>query len=83
MGIKAIDEINIKIKDALIDLQNGKLDNEVIHFKGKNADAVIYTIRKASNDLTFLSESLERKGYGDKSLLGRLKQAFEGLFGGF
>jgi len=83
MGIKAIDEINGRLRDALVDLQNGRLDGEVIHMKGKNTEAVIYTIRKASNDLTFLSESLERKGYGDKTLLGRLKQAFEGLFGGF
>jgi hypothetical protein len=83
MGIKAIDEINNRIKDALLDLQNGKLDSEVIHLKGKNVDAVLYTVKKASNDLMFLSESLERKGYGDKSLLGKLKQAFEGLFGGF
>jgi len=83
MGIKAIDEINGRLKDGLLDLKNGRLDSEVIHLKGKNTDAVLYTIQKASNDLMFLSESLERKGYGDKTLLGRLKQAFEGLFGGF
>ena len=83
MGIKAIDEINRRLKDGLLDLKNGKTDRETIKFKSKNVDAVIYTIQKASNDLMFLSESLSRKGYGDKSLLGRLKQAFEGLFGGF
>ena len=83
MGIKAIDEINRRLNDGLLDLKNGKVDSEIIHLKSKNIDAVLYTIQKASNDLMFLSESLQRKGYGDKSLLGRLKQAFEGLFGGF
>jgi len=83
MGIKAIDEINGRLKDGLLDLKNGKVSGEIIHLKGKNVDAVLYTIQKVSNDLMFLSESLERKGYGDKSLLGRLKQAFQGLFGGF
>ena len=83
MGVKAIDEINNRLKNGLYDLRNGRVSDEIIRLKGKNSDAIIYTIQKASNDLMFLSESLAKKGYGDSSLLGRLKQAFQGLFGGF
>ena len=83
MGIKAIEDINRRISSGLSDLKCGRMSNEIIHLKGKNIDAVMYTIEKANNDLMFLSESLARKGYSDKSMMGRLKQAFEGLFGGF
>lgn len=83
MGINAIDDINRSLREAISYLRSGKIDNETIKPKNKNVESVIYTIQKCSNDLTFLSQSLERRGYGDKSLLGRLKQAFDGLFGGF
>lgn len=83
MGIRAVDDINRTLKEAIFYLRNGKIDSETIKLKNKNSEAVLYTIQKCSNDLNFLSESLARRGYGDKSLYGRLKQAFEGLFGGF
>jgi len=83
MGVKAIDEINASLKDALAVLKEGRLDKEIIRCHRKDADAVIYTLTKASMNLDFLSSNLASRGYGDHSLLGRLKAAFNGLFGGF
>ena len=83
MGIKAIDEINGHLRSSLSYLRSAKIDSETLKMPRKDADAVLYTLNKCSNDLYFLSESLAKKGYGDNSLLGKLKQAFQGLFGGF
>jgi hypothetical protein len=83
MGIKAIDDINRTLKDGIFYLRTGKVDSSTIKIKNKNTDAILYTLQKCSNDLNFLSNTLAQRGYGDKSLLGRLKQAFQGLFGGF
>ena len=83
MGVKAIDEVTFPLKDVLGVLKEGKLDGEIIRCRRKDADAVIYTISKAVMNLDYLSENLASRGYGDKSLMGRLKQAFSGLFGGF
>lgn len=83
MGVEAIDKINRSIKAALQDIDEGYKDNATINLKKKNGMALIYTLRKASSDLDFLSESLKNKGYGDMGILASLKRAFMGLFGGF
>ena len=83
MGVKSIDDIVRSLKDAVASLKEGKVDSETIRLKRRDADAVLYTLNKVSNDLDFLSTNLARRGYGDASLLGRLRQAFNGLFGGF
>ncbi len=83
MGVEAIDKINRSIKTALQDIDEGYKDNSTINLKKKNGMALIYTLRKASSDLDFLSESLKSKGYGDTGIFASLKRAFMGLFGGF
>jgi hypothetical protein len=83
MGIKAIDDINRNLKLTISYLREGKVDRETFKIRGKDSDAILYTFEKVSNDLYFLSEKLAQRGYEDKSFLGRLKQAFIGIFGGF
>jgi hypothetical protein len=83
VGVEAIDKINRSIKAALADIDEGYVDNANIRLKKKNAMALIYTLRKASSDLDFMSESLKNKGVGDTGIMASLKRAFFGLFGGF
>jgi hypothetical protein len=83
MGVKAIDDISRPLKSAINDLSNGKISPDVIQLKHGNASSVIFTLSKVASDLDYLSENLKSRGYGSDSLLGRLKQAFAGLFGGF
>lgn len=83
MGVKAVDDVVRSLREAIGYLREGKLDSETIRLRRRDVDAVLYTLNKAGNDLEFMSTSLSRRGYGDASLLGRLKQAFNGLFGGF
>ena len=83
MGVEALDKINRSIKEALSHLDEGYVDNANIRLKRRNCMALIYTLRKASSDIDFLSDSLKNKGYGDDGLFQCLKRSFRGLFGGY
>ena len=83
MGVNAIDDINRKLKDSLVELKQARLSKDILHFKRKDADAIIYTIQRATRDFDYLSEQLYRKGVGQTGILSALKKAFNGLFGGF
>lgn len=83
MGVSAIDEIVRPLKNAARELEAGQVSANIIHVKNGSVSSLVYTIRKSVADLEYLSENLKSRGFRDSSLLGRLKQAFAGLFGGF
>lgn len=83
MGVRAIDDILRPMRSALAELEKAKLNDRIIHMENRSISSTLHTLKKGVSDFEFLSENLKARGFRDRSLWGRMRQAFAGLFGGF